>query len=75
MAANASNKVDYRLLERLSRLVICSGCLQNGKVTPVAQLISERHALTNQCPSCRQKKTGRAGRAKALGTLLSLPQA
>jgi hypothetical protein len=33
MAAAAKDNVSYRLLNRLSNLVICSRCLRAGKVT------------------------------------------
>ena len=54
MATNASDNVDYRLLERLSNLVICSSCFQDGIVTPVPQVISDRHTLQNICNDCRK---------------------
>ena len=53
MAPTAKDNVSYRLLNRLSDLVICSPCLRRGKVTPVPQIISDRHALTNVCSDCR----------------------
>ena len=53
MAVQENTNVDYRLLSRLSDLVICSSCLQEGKVTPVPQVISDRHTLTNTCADCR----------------------
>ena len=63
MASAATSKVSYRLLNRLSDLVICSSCLRMGIVTPVPQVISDRHALTNECAHCRaQKITGRTSR-------------
>ncbi len=71
--AAASNNVDYRLLNRMSNLVICSSCLQRGKVTPVAQVISNRHALTNECVDCRAKKADRATQRASFGKLLTLP--
>ncbi len=72
MADAAKNNVDYRLLDRLSNLVICSGCLRRGKVTPVPQVISDRHALTNECPSCRYESASRNGARRSLGKVLSL---
>ena len=63
--------VDYRLLNRLSNLVICSGCLRRGEVTPVPQVISGRHSLSNECPNCRRKNAGRSGQRGALGKLLN----
>jgi len=56
VASAAADNVSYRLLNRLSDLVICSACLRRGKVTPVPQVISGRHALTNECADCRSKK-------------------
>jgi len=53
MATLAQDKVDYRLLNRLSDLVICSRCFRVGTITPVPQVISSRHALKNVCPACR----------------------
>ena len=63
MAATAN--VDYRLLDRLSNLVICSQCLRAGKVTPVPQVFSPRHTPHNVCSSCRSatKKSAPASKA------------
>jgi hypothetical protein len=72
MASIARDNVDYRLLNRLSNLVICSCCLRRGIVTPVPQVISARHTLTNECPSCRQKNAGRNTFRRSLGKLLTL---
>ncbi|NCF72709.1 MAG: hypothetical protein GWP67_04295 [Gammaproteobacteria bacterium] len=72
MASNAKDNVDYRLLNRLSDLVICSSCLRNGKVTPVPQVISGRHLLANECTDCRRESAGRAGYRGTLGKLLTL---
>ena len=55
MAKNAGENVDYRLLNSLSRLVICSQCLQQGTVTPVPQIISPERRITNVCASCRTR--------------------
>ena len=66
MAAVLKENVDYRLLNRLSDLVICSPCLQRGKVTPVPQVISDRHALTNVCGECRhESRRGAAAQSSA----------
>ena len=73
MASTAKDNIDYRLLNRLSDLVICSCCLQRGNITPVPQVISDRHKLTNECSNCRLESTGRAGYRKSLGKILSLP--
>ena len=64
--------VDYRLLNRLSNLVICSCCLRRGIITPVPQVISNWHALTNECPACRHEKGGRGSRPGMSGKLLTL---
>ncbi len=53
MADNVSTNVDYRLLNNLSKLVICSQCLQHGKVTPVPQIISPDRKIMNVCVRCR----------------------
>jgi hypothetical protein len=45
-------KIDYRLLGLMSDLVICSSCLRAGKVTPVPQILSERHTPRSLCGSC-----------------------
>lgn len=74
MAEPANDNVDYRLLNRLSNLVICSSCLRDGKVTPVPQLISERHSLTNECADCRYENSERSGTAQRSGKLLSIAQ-
>ena len=52
ITATASSNVDYRLLELLSSLVICSRCLRHGKVTPVPQIFSERHTPRSLCGGC-----------------------
>jgi len=72
MASTAKDNVDYRLLNRLSNLVICSSCLRRGKVTPVPQVISDRHSLTNECTNCRQENAGRSGYRSTLGRFLTL---
>jgi len=46
------DKVDYRLLGLMSNLVICSSCLRAGKVTPVPQIVSERHTPRSLCSAC-----------------------
>ena len=72
MAAIAKDKVSYRLLNRLSNLVICSRCLRAGRVTPVPQIISGRHSLTNECAECRAKNPEKQGARRKLGKLLTL---
>lgn len=61
MANAATSNVDYRLLSRLSSLVLCSKCFQKGKVTPVPQLITTTRRPTNLCPSCRTDAIERGG--------------
>jgi hypothetical protein len=72
MATAAKDNVSYRLLNRLSNLVICSRCLRAGKVTPVPQVISGRHSLTNECADCRSEATETRGRRLKLAKLLTL---
>jgi len=43
-------------------------------VTPVPQIISGRHSLTNECAACRADKPDRRGRRHKLGKLLTLPR-
>lgn len=73
MATLVYDNVDYRLLNNLSNLVICSSCLRSGKVTPVPQIISRHRRLTNVCPDCRQSHRPAGGGAK-LGKLLQFPK-
>jgi len=72
MASTAKDNIDYRLLNRLSNLVICRCCLRRGKVTPVPQVISDRHSFTSECPKCRQANAERADYRQTFGKLLSL---
>lgn len=72
MASIAKDNVSYRLLNQLSNLVICCRCLRSGIVTPVPQIISGRHALTNECADCRSKHPGRQGHQRKLAKLLTL---
>ncbi len=67
MSSLAPNNVDYRLLSRLSSLVLCSKCFQQGKVTPVPQLITHTRRPTNLCPACRAEaiRSGGLGRTLA----------
>lgn len=74
MAAIARDNVSYRLLDRLSNLVICSRCLRAGRVTPVPQIISGRHSLTNECAECRSKNPEKRSHRRTLGKLLTLPR-
>ena len=70
--AAAKHNVSYRLLNRLSNLVICSRCLRAGKVTPVPQIISGRHSLTNECADCRSHTAKTYGRRRQRAKLLTL---
>jgi len=72
MAAIAKDNVSYRLLDKLSNLVICSRCLRGGIVTPVPQIISGRHSLTNECAQCRAQNSDRHGRRRKMAKLLTL---
>ena len=74
MGPITKDNVDYRLLNRLSNLVICSRCLRRGKITPVPQVISERHSLNNKCPKCRRDNAGQSGHRHTLARLLRLAQ-
>ena len=66
MASTARDNVSYRLLNRLSKLIICSPCLRRGKVTAVPQIISDRHALTNECSDCRCQRLRPQERQRAV---------
>lgn len=72
MAATAKDNVSYRLLNRLSNLVICCRCLRSGVVTPVPQVISGRHSLTNECADCRAANPERQAHSRKLGKLLTM---
>jgi len=72
MASIAKDNVSYRLLDKLSNLVICSRCLRGGVVTPVPQLISGRHSLTNECADCRSKNADRNGHRGKIAKLLTI---
>jgi hypothetical protein len=50
--SESDSNVDYRLLGLLSDLVICSSCLRAGKITPVPQIVSERHTPRSLCRTC-----------------------
>ncbi len=65
MATAAKDNVDYRLLNKLSDLVICSHCLRSGKVTPVPQVFSKRHTPHNVCSHCRRRLTGKVRKSDA----------
>jgi hypothetical protein len=51
-SSKAASNVDYRLLGFLSDLVICSSCLRAGRITPVPQILSERHTPRSLCNGC-----------------------
>ncbi len=73
MSAEVKDNVDYRLLNRMSDLVICSHCLRSGRVTPVPQIFSSHRSPTNLCPPCRARLTPASTRA-AMGKLLKFPR-
>jgi len=54
--ATAKTNIDYRLLGLMSDLVICSSCLQQGRVTPVPQIVSHRHTPRSKCAGCATPK-------------------
>jgi hypothetical protein len=72
MGTIAKNNIDYRLLNRLSNLVICSSCLRRGIVTPVPQVISDRHSVSNECSKCRLENARRGSFRQKLGKVLTL---
>lgn len=72
MTTVVEKNVDYRLLNRLSDLVICSNCLRSGKVTPVPQLICKNREITNVCRKCRSDQAPQ-GLRNTLGKLLQFP--
>jgi len=72
MATITDDNVSYRLLDKLSSLVICSRCLRHGKVTPVPQVISGRHSLTNECAECRAANPRQRNHRRKLGKVLKL---
>lgn len=72
MGAIAKNNIDYRLLNRLSNLVICSSCLQRGVVTPVPQVISDRQSVTNECSKCRLENVRHGAFRRKRGKVLPL---
>ena len=55
MAQTRKDNVDYRLLNRLNKLVICSRCLRAGRVTPIPQVFSSHHRPRNVCQTCREE--------------------
>ncbi len=77
MATNSKDNVDYRLLNRLNKLVICSRCLRQGRVTPIPQVFSSYHRPRNVCDTCRDESgvdlgAGRHGHRRKLATVLKL---
>lgn len=69
MATVVRDNVDYRLLNNLSNLVICSHCLRNGRVTPVPQIISADRKVRNVCSDCRDDASP-ISRRRVMGKLL-----
>ena len=55
MSATSTDNVDYRLLDRLNKLVICSRCLRMGRITPIPQLFSAYKRPRNLCHGCRSE--------------------
>ena len=77
MATSSKDNVDYRLLNRLNKLVICSRCLRAGRVTPIPQVFSSYHRPRNVCDKCREETgadtaTDRHGRRRRLAKVLQL---
>ena len=77
MATNSKDKVDYRLLNRLNKLVICSRCLRAGRVTPIPQVVSSHHRPKNVCDQCHEEAgfdagAGSLGHRRKLATVLRL---
>jgi hypothetical protein len=50
--SKTASNVDYRLLGCMSDLVICSSCLRAGRITPVPQIVSQRHTPRSLCSGC-----------------------
>ena len=77
MATHSKDNVDYRLLNRFNKLVICSRCLRQGRVTPIPQVFSTYQRPRNVCAKCRQESgidptTGRQGHRRKLAKVLHL---
>ena len=77
MATNSKDNVDYRLLNRLNKLVICSRCLRQGRVTPIPQVFSSYQRPRNFCDKCRDEtgvglEAGRLGHRRKLAKVLKL---
>jgi len=77
MATSSKDNVDYRLLNRLNKLVICSRCLRQGRVTPIPQVFSSHHRPRNVCDKCRDEAgvglgAGRHGHRRNLAKVLKL---
>ncbi len=77
MPTQSKDNVDYRLLNRLNKLVICSRCLRQGRVTPIPQVFSSYHRPRNICDKCRDETgaglgVGRNGHRRKLAKVLKL---
>jgi superfamily II helicase len=77
MATQSKDNVDYRLLNRLNKLVICSRCLRQGRVTPIPQVFSSYHRPRNVCDNCRDETgagpgAGKNGYRRKLAKVLKL---
>ena len=53
MQAAAESRIDYRLLSKLSRAVLCSPCFRRGVARPVPQLLARGRKPRNVCSRCR----------------------
>ena len=51
--------IDYRLLSRLSRVVLCSPCFRRGIHKPVPQLIGAGRKPRNLCNHCSAEMRAR----------------
>ena len=60
-----SENIDYRLMNSVSDLVLCSRCFRAGKVTPVPQLFSRRHTIKNLCSACTEASLPKRGQQSA----------
>jgi hypothetical protein len=61
--------IDFKLLRRLSHLLLCSACLRLGVRTPVPQVISPRHAPRSLCPACRAREVASPRQSNAITRL------
>lgn len=52
MAACRQRNVSYTLLERVSRLLICSRCFRRNVHQPLTRVFSRRHRILPLCSVC-----------------------